>query len=130
MSQEDFIATGREALMAELLKDVDALLKRLEAVDASIAGKIDQATRDASGSALLATKLSFVSMVDEQERKLMQAGRHAAAMIGNELNRHAEQLTAASAQLAGHAWRNALFGLVMAVVAGAAGGLFVSWLAR
>lgn len=78
--------TVREALVAEMLADIDKLLVRVEQLDQALATKIEQASKDAMGQAFLSVKLNLESTVREQEHKLVQAGREAAARIGNELS--------------------------------------------
>ncbi|HID7197793.1 TPA: hypothetical protein ACXHSK_005229 [Klebsiella pneumoniae] len=79
--------TVREALMAELLEDVDTLIQRLEKADSTLAERVEHATADAAGKAFLSTKLSFESLIDAQAEKLTDAGRHSAALVGNQLNK-------------------------------------------
>ncbi|SAL60209.1 hypothetical protein [Caballeronia humi] len=115
--------------MAELLQDVDALVRRVEHVDAALAGKIEQATTDAAGQAFLAAKLNFESVIDKNADKLTNAGRHAAAQIGNQLNHGAAQLVAVNAAHARKMWRLMLLLVLLALVAGAAGGFIGAKLA-
>ena len=121
MSRE--LTTAREALLADLLSDVDTMIQRFEQVDASIAERIESATRDAVNKALLASQMRFEAMVGDQERKLTDAGRHAAACIGNELTYHGQLLSNASAAVAGRlrGLLPAAFGL--GLLAGSIGGL-------
>ncbi len=53
------VSTAREALMAELLQDVDAIVRRFEQADEALSGKIEKATTDAAGKAFLAAKLNW-----------------------------------------------------------------------
>lgn len=116
------VSTAREALLAELLQDADALVRRFEQADAALAGKIEKATTDAAGTAFLSAKLNFESVIDKNAAKLTEAGRHAAAQIGNQLNRGAAQLVAANAALERKARRFVLLLGGFAFVAGAVGG--------
>jgi hypothetical protein len=118
----------REALLGEMLLDVESLLRRLEQLDASLAGKLEQGTKDAIGRALLSTKLNFTSMVDEQERKLIQAGRHAAAMIGVELNGRISRIVAVTDALERKARQILLILAGLMLVCGAIGGFVGAWL--
>ena len=79
--------TAREALAVQMMEDIDALVRRLEEVDSELGGKMDQAIKDGAAKALLQTRLNFESMMESQQVALLQAGREAAARIGNELNR-------------------------------------------
>lgn len=116
------VSTAREALMAELLQDADALVRRFEQADEALAGKIEKATTDAAGKAFLAAKLNFESVINKNAEKLTEAGRHAAAQIGNQLNSGAAQLVAANAALESKARRFVLLLVGFAFVAGAVGG--------
>ncbi|CAJ19779.1 putative membrane protein (plasmid) [Xanthomonas euvesicatoria pv. vesicatoria str. 85-10] len=116
------VSTAREALMAELLQDADAIVRRFEQADQALAGKIEKATTDAAGKAFLAAKLNFESVIDKNAEKLTEAGRHAAAQIGNQLNSGAAQLVAANAALESKARRFVLLLAGFAFVAGVVGG--------
>ena len=74
--------TAREAMVAQMMEDFDAIVRRLEQVDADLAAKTSEAVRDAAGKVLLQTQLNFESMMEEQRNALVQAGREAAARIG------------------------------------------------
>ncbi|OSH90555.1 hypothetical protein, partial [Klebsiella pneumoniae] len=84
--------TAREAMVAQMMEDFDAIVRRLEQVDADLAAKTSEAVRDAAGKVLLQTQLNFESMMEEQRNALVQAGREAAARIGNEINRSTANL--------------------------------------
>lgn len=116
------VSTAREALLAELLQDADALVRRFEQVDESLTAKIEQATTDAAGKAFLAAKLNFESMMDKNAEKLTEAGRYGAAMIGNQLGNGTAQLLAAHAALEGKIRRLILPVIVLAIASGAMGG--------
>ncbi|MDM9596618.1 MULTISPECIES: hypothetical protein [Pseudomonas] len=81
-----------------MMEDFDAIVRRLEQVDADLAAKTSEAVRDAAGKVLLQTQLNFESMMEEQRNALVQAGREAAARIGNEINRSAANLVTAQAE--------------------------------
>lgn len=123
------VSTAREALMAELLADVDKLAQRFEQLDAALAGKIEKATADAAGKAFLAAKLNFESVIDKNADKLLEAGRHAAAQIGKQLNSGAAQLLAANAALEHKARRFVALLVAFAFVAGGVGGFIGAKLA-
>ena len=116
------VSTAREALMAELLQDADALVRRFEQVDEALSGKIERATTDAAGKAFLAAKLNFESVIEQNGNKLIEAGRLAAAQIGNQLNGGAAQLVAANAALERKAYRFVVLLAVFAFIAGIVGG--------
>lgn len=116
------VSTAREALMAELLQDADTLVRRFEQADEALSGKIEKATTDAAGKAFLAAKLNFESVIDKNAEKLTEAGRHAAAQIGNQLNSGAAQLVAANAAFESKARRFVLLLTGFAFVAGVVGG--------
>ncbi len=90
--------TAREAMVAQMMEDFDAIVRRLEQVDADLAAKTSEAVRDAAGKVLLQTQLNFESMMEEQRNALVQAGREAAARIGNEINRSTANLISAQAE--------------------------------
>lgn len=117
------VTTAREALMAELLLDVDKLVSRIEAVDSDLAHKIEQATKDAINQTLLSTKLNLQSVVTEQEQRLTEAGRHAAAMIGNQLNSGICHIVTANATLESKARKLLLILFSLSLIAGTLGGI-------
>lgn len=90
--------TAREAMVAQMMEDFDAIVRRLEQVDTDLAAKTSEAVRDAAGKVLLQTQLNFESMMEEQRNALVQAGREAAARIGNEINRSTANLVSAQAE--------------------------------
>ncbi|VVE59128.1 hypothetical protein [Pandoraea sputorum] len=123
------VATAREALMAELLQEADVLVRRFEQADQALAARMEQATTDAAGKAFLAARLNFESVIDKNAAKLTEAGRHAAAQIGNQLNHGAARLVAANLALERKARRIVLLLVGFALVAGAVGGFVGAWLA-
>jgi len=125
----DNVSTAREALMAELLQDVDALVCRVERAHEELGEKIEQATKDAAGKAFQAAKFNFGTAIDQQSAKLTESGRYAAALIGNQLNAGAAQLVAANAALESKARRFVLLLVGFAFVAGAVGGFIGAKLA-
>jgi len=90
--------TAREAMVGQMMEDFDAIVRRLEQVDAELAAKTSEAVRDAAGKVLLQAQLNFESMIEEQRNALVQAGREAAARIGNEINRNTASLVTAQAE--------------------------------
>ena len=114
--------TAREALAGQMLEDIDALVRRLEEVDGELREKIASAIKDAAGKALLQTQMNFESMMETQQAALLQAGREAAARIGNELNRSTAPVLLAVGGLCRRLVAIALTALIAAVVAGAVGG--------
>ncbi|SAL05370.1 hypothetical protein AWB81_07132 [Caballeronia arationis] len=123
------VSTAREALMAELLQDADVLVRRFEQADEALAGRIEKATTDAAGKAFLTARLNFESVIDKNADKLTDAGRHAAAQIGNQLNSGAAQMVAANAAFERKMWRFVLLLVLFALVAGTAGGFIGAKLA-
>lgn len=115
--------------MAELLQDVDTLMQRLERVHEALPGLIEQATKDAAGKAFLTARLNLETVIDQQAHKLTDAGRHAAALVGNQLNGGAAQLVAANRALESKAWRSVLLLAFIALAAGALGGFIGAKLA-
>lgn len=71
----------KEALQAQMLEDVDGLLTRLERLESGLSIAIAEATKDAAGKALLATRLSFEEVLDRQSMELIDSGRLAAREI-------------------------------------------------
>ncbi|WP_045762327.1 hypothetical protein [Xanthomonas albilineans] len=124
------VTTVREALLAELMQDADAIVKRLEALDVDLAAKIERSSADAASKAFLVSKLRFETMVIENEKRLIDAGRYAAAQIGSELN-----VAAAPIQAAAGAYRHAGMRAVaiqfgIALTGGIVGGLVVAVVGR
>lgn len=113
--------TAREALAVQMMEDIDALVRRLEEVDGELGTKMDQAIKDGAAKALLQTRLNFESMMESQQVALLQAGREAAARIGNELNRSSAPLILAAGGLRRWFLAFTLTALVSAIVAGAVG---------
>ena len=113
--------TAREALAVQMMEDIDALVRRLEEVDGELGTKMDQAIKDGAAKALLQTRLNFESMMESQQVALLQAGREAAARIGNELNRSSAPVMLAAGGL--RRWFIAFVAtaFVSAIVAGAMG---------
>ncbi|QKV55817.1 hypothetical protein [Comamonas antarctica] len=109
--------------MAELLQDADLLVRRFEQVDQSIAERIEKASGDAAGKAFLAFKLNFESAVEKDVDKLLQAGRYAAAQIGNQLNTQSLQLAVMHEAFERKAYRLMALVTGTAFVAGALGGV-------
>jgi len=116
------VNNAREALVAQLLEDIDGLVSRLENVQGEIAGKIEQSTKDAAGKAFLAARLSFETMIRENERKLIDAGRYAAAQIGIQFNAGTTGTVAANQALTHKGRALVVWCAVFALVAGIAGG--------
>ena len=113
--------TAREALAVQMMEDIDALVRRLEEVDGELGTKMEQAIKDGAAKALLQTRLNFESMMETQQVALLQAGREAAARIGNELNRSSAPLILAAGGLRRWFLAFTLTALVSAIVAGAVG---------
>jgi uncharacterized protein (DUF885 family) len=118
----DHVTSAREALMAELLEDVDTLIQRLERVHEALPGLIEQATKDAAGKAFLAARLNLETVIDQQAHKLTDAGHHSAALIGNQLNSGTGKFLAASGVFNREARRLILLLSFIALGAGALGG--------
>lgn len=119
------VTTAREALMAELLRDVDGLIARFEQAEQSLGARVEQATRDAAGQAFLAAKFNFESMIPDQERRLVEAGRHAAALIGNQLSESGTILNGLAFELQTRRKGLLLLVAVVSLMAGAIGALVV-----
>ncbi|MGZ5198248.1 MAG: hypothetical protein ACXWC4_00625 [Telluria sp.] len=121
----DQLTNAREALMAELLQDVDTLVSRVEHVHETLPGLIEQATKDAAGKAFLTARLNLESVIDQQAHKLTDAGRHAAALIGTQIVNGATEVAAASQRLRKRAWvvlaLAVAFGFGVALVGGYVG---------
>ena len=113
--------TAREALAVQMMEDIDALVRRLEEVDGELGTKMEQAIKDGAAKALLQTRLNFESMMETQQVALLQAGREAAARIGNKLNRSSAPLILAAGGLRRWFLAFTLTALVSAIVAGAVG---------
>ena len=101
MTNEKAIATTREALMAQLLQDVDGLIQRFEAADTSIAGRIEKATREASTSALGATRADLGRFLAQEGSSLLQGARDASRVINQQLVANATEVFASNAAVIG-----------------------------
>jgi tryptophan synthase beta subunit len=124
----------REALLVEVMQDVDQLLARLEAVKEGLASQVAQATKDAVGQALLASRLAHGQMIDEKGAKLMAAASGAAAEIEGATIAGATRLVAAGARVERGATRILVWLTCAMLGAGLIGGvvgvLVVRWLER
>jgi len=121
--------TAKDVALFDLVENTDKLITRLEKIDKALADNIEQATADAAGKAFLSARLNFESMIKNNERKLIDAGRYAAAQIGNDMNTRIAVLVAANETLARHAWR-LIAGLGgFALIAGTIGGVIGAKLA-
>jgi hypothetical protein len=56
------VTAAHEALMAELQRDTDVLMRRFEQAEKVLAGKIGEATTDAVGKAFPASRLKSESV--------------------------------------------------------------------
>lgn len=121
MSKE--ITSVREALIHEALKDMDDIIKRISEVDEGIARRIEEATKEAVGRAHHSALLNFKSMILEQEKKLLEAGRNGASMIGAQLNTGITQLIAVNEALEKKALRFLFLWTVLALIGGLIGGV-------
>ncbi|MGC3103749.1 hypothetical protein ACPTKS_30750 [Pseudomonas aeruginosa] len=115
--------TAREAMLGQMMEDFDAIVRRLEEVDAELAAKVSKAVGDAAGNTFLQAQMNFSSMIGEQRNLLVQAGREAAARIGNEINRSSASLVTAQAE------RRAIGYSAFLVVVGAALGAALMFIA-
>lgn len=117
------ITTVREALMGEALKDMDVILNRIENVDKNIAATVEKATQEAVGRAYHSAHLTFKTMIDEREKKLLEAGRNAASLMGTQLSTGLTQLVAVNESLERKALRFIAIMAALAVLGGAIGGV-------
>lgn len=121
-SKRPAVATAREALVAELLGDIEHLVQRLENVDQHLAQQIEEATRDAAGKALLVARLNFQTLIDSESDRLTEAGRQAAALMARQLAAGSLDATGAAAALGSTVRRHLALLVLLATLAGAAGG--------
>lgn len=110
--------SARDALMAQLLEDVDMLFGRLEAFE----GQYRQGVKDGVGQAVLSARMNFAAMIDEKAGKLTEAGRAAAAQMASQCDGSALRLASATQTLEQRAWRIILPLAAIALVAGILGG--------
>ncbi|MGI4847044.1 MAG: hypothetical protein ACRYGK_02745 [Janthinobacterium lividum] len=120
------ITSVREALLHEALKDIDALIEKISAVDESLAKRIEQSTKEGAGRAYISTEIRFKTMFQDREEKLMDAGRNAANMIGTQMHGGLTQLVAVNEALERKAWRFIAIQTALAVLGGAIGGALVT----
>ena len=121
MSKE--LTSVREALLHEALKEMDALIEKISALDESLASRIEEATKEAAGRAYHSALLNFKTMIHDQEKKLLEAGRNGASMIGAQLNTGITQLIAVNEALEKKAWRFLFLWTAMAFMGGLVGGV-------
>lgn len=67
------LSTTREALMAELLIDVDRLLNEVSDLDQSLSETIEKSTQAAASEAFLSTTLQLKRLAEDVEMKIDQA---------------------------------------------------------
>lgn len=67
------LSTTREALMAELLIDVDRLLTKVSDLDQSLSETIEKSTQAAASKAFLSTTLQLKRLIEELEMTIDQA---------------------------------------------------------
>lgn len=111
-------SSARDALMAQLLEDVDMLFGRLEAFE----GQYRQGVKDGVGQAVLSARMNFAAMIDEKAGKLTEAGRAAAAQMASQCDGSALRLANAAQTLERRAWRIIAPLAVIALAAGILGG--------
>lgn len=114
--------TQREALAAQMFEDIDALVRRLEDVSGDMRATCEQAISDAAGKVLLRTQMNFESVMAKQQNDLLQAGRAAAAKLGNELHKEGNALVLAAGALRRRIIALAVIGALVALGAGLVGG--------
>ena len=114
--------TTREALIAELLKDVYALAGRIEEADKTIADRIAQATSNGANQALHTSRMNFESMIDERGRKLYSSGMKAAELIDDKLRSRVVKLTALNRALKRKGGMFLMLTAAFSIVGGAVGG--------
>lgn len=118
----DAVASAREALVAQLLEDIDELAARLEAVDQDLGKRIEDAVRDATGQAFLRARLELEAVMEQQTGKLDTAGRHAGALIGQAIRQETAAITVGAVRRCGPWVSEALWsGLVRALIVGVMG---------
>lgn len=98
-------------------------MRRLAQVGQTPAVRREQASTDAAGKAYLIARLNFESVMDTNAVTLSDAGRPAAAPIGDPLNHGAAEFVAANPALARKAPRCVPLLAGFALVAGAVGAL-------
>lgn len=67
------LSTTREALMAELLIDVDRLLDKVSNLDQSLADTIEKSTKEAANKGYLSASLQMKRLAEEIELKIETA---------------------------------------------------------
>lgn len=82
------LSTTREALMAELLIDVDRLLSKVSELDQSLAETIEKSTRDAANNGFLAASLQIKRLTEDLELKIELAGQKVLNPPPNNHSRH------------------------------------------
>ena len=67
------LATTREALMAELLIDVDRLLNKVSDLDRTLGETIEKSTKEATNKGFLAASLQIRKLIEDLEFKMHEA---------------------------------------------------------
>jgi hypothetical protein len=124
------LSNAKEALLVELLKDIDEMVKRLEAVDSKLAATIETATKEATGKAFLMAQLNFKSLMEEQENKLISTAKYATSLIGNQLHQGTIEFITNHEQLNKKLKWVYFWIVLIAFIAGMAGGYIGFKLAR
>jgi hypothetical protein len=70
---EKSLSTTREALIAELLIDVDRLLTKVGDLDQSLGNTIEKATKDAANKGFLSASLQIKRLTEDLEIKIEHA---------------------------------------------------------
>lgn len=126
--------SAREALIAQLLQEVDETVSRVEGLRETIGPAVERAVAEAANSAFAKWKMGFEGLVREQAGAISESGRYAAARVGNELDGASERAVAAAVALGG-ATRKVVVLVVGAcllsgLVGGVVGGVAALHLAR
>lgn len=113
---------AREALVAEMLKDVDALLTRQEQVGQTFGAAVSEAVQDAAGKAFLATRMNMEATLKDAGRQLLGDVKQAAALLQDEGARAVRAADQRDTKLRTYVRNLAILGVGVALVAGLLGG--------
>lgn len=113
--------TTREALLGQMLEDVDKVADRLETIEKGITEKIATATEIAFGKAFLTVTMRYEKMIETQSAQLVETAKKATGMIRAELSSAALPLGEAARRLRKQAIVWMTLAALIGVVSGAAG---------
>lgn len=114
------LTTTREALMAELLIDVDRLLQKVGDLDQSLGETIEKSTKEGASKGYLAASLQLKQLTENLEFRIQEAS---ALML--KLRTPSQHMN--SKYIAAPHWRVLTFSFLMGLAGAVTGGLLVAF---